>query len=324
MRLLPTLLLCLASYSPLALATQLDDLYQVREPLAADTDVEQSIALSAAFDTLLLRLTPNPRINSDTALTALRQNPQPLIVRYSKQGSSLLVEFDPASTLRTLREQGLPLWTGERPQLLVWWLENGYGEGSAQLLGDAQSASEALNKAAQHRALPVLLPLADLSEQWLSPQTDEAAWLENAARYNSDGLLLVNATDNGRQLEASWQLRLDDYQASDTIRGMDRDSLADMLLLSVSQRLAERFAVAPVEGEPVLILEVRGANLERYAALSRVLAPFSAKLLQVDADKWLWQLSADPTTLRAHLKLMQLNEIPPFDPADAGRLIFSW
>jgi len=320
MRLLLVLLLCLAS----SLAQSMDDLYQVHEPLAGDSDTEQRIALSAAFDTLLLRLTPNPRLAGE-ALNALRQNPQPLIVRYGKQEQTLSVEFDPSSTLRTLRGQGLPLWTGQRPLLLVWWLESHYGENAA-LLGDAQPDSAALLQAAQHRFLKIQLPLADLSEQWLSTETDADAWLQATERYHSDGLLIVTATDNGRQLEASWQLKLDEWQASGTAIGIDRESLADMLLLEVSQRLAARFAIAAptaVDGQAIT-LEVRGANLERYATLSRTLAAFSAKLLQFDGDKLLWQIDSDPATLRAHLKLMHLHEDEAPPEAADNRLYFSW
>jgi len=319
MRLLFVLLLCLAS----SLAQSMDDLYQVNEPLAGDSDTEQRIALSAAFDTLLLRLTPNPRLAGET-LTALRQNPQPLIVRYGRQEQTLSVEFDPSSTLRTLREQGLPLWIGQRPLLLVWWLESHYGE-NATLLGDAQPDSAALLQAAQHRFLKILLPLSDLSEQWLSAETDADAWLQATERYHSDGLLIVNATDNGRQLEASWQLKLDEWQASGTAIGIDRESLADMLLLEVSQRLAARFAIAaPSADGPAISLQVRGANLERYAALSRTLAAFSAQLLQVDGDKLLWQIHTAPDTLRTHLKLMRLHEDEAPPEAADNRLYFSW
>ncbi|WP_079213978.1 DUF2066 domain-containing protein [Ventosimonas gracilis] len=323
MRLLLALLLCLAS----SLAQSMDDLYQVNEPLAADNDSEQRIALSAAFDTLLLRLTPNPRLAGE-ALSALRQNPQPLIVRYGKQEQTLSVEFDPTSTLRTLREQGLPLWTGQRPLLLVWWMESRYGENAA-LLGDAQPDSAALLQAAQHRFLKILLPLADLSEQWLSPETEPDAWLQATERYHSDGLLIVNAADNGRQLEARWQLQLDEWQASGTSIGIDRESLADMLLLEASQQLAARFAINPSStDEQTITLQVAGANLERYAALSRTLAAFSARLLQVDGDKLLWQIHSDPNTLRAHLKLMHLQELPASGEAAAeatdNRLYFSW
>jgi len=327
MRLLPVLLLCLAGYSPLVLAVPVADLYQVREPLAADTDAEQGIALSAAFDTLLLRLTPGPRTAGDPALSALRQNPRPLIVRYNKREAALNVEFDPRSTLRTLREQGLPLWTGERPLLLLWWREKLHKKNSVMLLGDAQPGSEVLVQASRHRALPVLLPLADLPEQLLVPEQDFAAWQQATARYRSDGLLEVDVTGDGRQLEASWRLHLGEEEESGTARGKDRESLADMLLLEVSQRLAKRFAVAPPTEGQELTLEIRGANLNRYAELVRAFEPFSARLLQMDGDKLLWQLNAPAETVRAHLSLMRLRELSADEmPAEAadGRLYFRW
>jgi len=309
-----------------------DSLYQVREPLAADTDAEQNIALSHAFDTLLLRLTANPQMAAD-GLRTLRQDPLPLINRYAKQGQELVVEFDPTGTLRLLQEQGLPLWSGQRPLLLLWWTESRGGTEN-YLLGDAQSGSKALQQAAQHRALPIRLPLADLPEQ-LIPAGQSAELLEAAQRYNTDGLLQVQVQDSGRQLQASWTLYLNGETQNGTAMGMDRETLADLLLLAVSQRLAERFAIASstAEESQTLNVEIRGINLERYAQLESTLAAFPAQLVQLSGDRLLWRINAPLPTVRAHLALLRLHELSPSEAASTsndseaaadGRVYFSW
>ncbi|MCE6983853.1 DUF2066 domain-containing protein, partial [Pseudomonas frederiksbergensis] len=70
---------------------------------------------------------------------------------------------DPGSTERALRQAGLALWGNNRPSILGWWL-NDSAEGSS-LVGDGQGSAEPLRRAAQHRGLPLRLPLADLQEQ---------------------------------------------------------------------------------------------------------------------------------------------------------------
>ncbi|MQK16791.1 DUF2066 domain-containing protein, partial [Escherichia coli] len=67
------------------------------------------------------------------------------------------------TTENKLRQAGLPLWGANRPSILAWWLNSGV-EG-ANLVGDGQEASTPLRLAAQHRGLPLRLPLADLQEQ---------------------------------------------------------------------------------------------------------------------------------------------------------------
>ena len=101
------------------------------------------------------------------------------------------------------------LWGASRPALLVWWLNQGV-DGS-QLVGDAQDGASLLQQAAQHRGLPIRLPLADLSEQLLISdellQGDAVAVLqEPAVRYEADMQLLVLARQHGQGPARQWAL----------------------------------------------------------------------------------------------------------------------
>ncbi|MCY1419109.1 hypothetical protein D9M71_346910 [compost metagenome] len=86
------------------------------------------------------------------------------------------------------------------------------------------------------------------------------------------------------------------------------------MLAEVSQRLAPRFVVAPGAGQN-LELEVQGADLARYAELSRLLEPFGARLLKVEGDRLEYRVNASPEQLRAQLALAGLQESPPEAPA---------
>ncbi|MDT4862686.1 hypothetical protein FQZ97_973550 [compost metagenome] len=85
-------------------------------------------------------------------------------------------------------------------------------------------------------------------------------------------------------------------------------------MAAVSQRLATRFVVAPGAGQN-LALEVQGANLARYAELSRLLEPFGARLTRVEGDRLEFQVNASPEQLRAQLGLAGLQESAPEAPA---------
>ena len=86
-------------------------------------------------------------------------------------------------------------------------------------------------------------------------------------------------------------------------------AVADAVLRAVSQRLAPRLVVKPgSSGEQ--LLEVQGMNLERYAALGRLLEPFGARLQSVDADRALYRVNGSAEQLRSQLSLAKLQEVP--------------
>lgn len=190
--------------------------------------------------------------------------------------------------------------------------------------GDAQEAAKPLRDAAQHRGLPLRLPLADLSEQLVAtPEalvaTDPEALRPASERYSADALLAVLASEADGKWKAQWHLWLGDNRDQGNVEGADQAAVADAVLLAVSQRLAPRFVVAAGVGQSQ-VLEVKGADLARYAELSRALEPFGARLVQVEGDLLRYQINASGEQLRAQLALSGLQEsAPEAAPVDAGQ-----
>lgn len=310
MRLIPHLLaLCCAVTSVHGVAAPLSDLYSVREPVASQQPQEREEALRKAFDTLVLRLTGKAETDQ---LSQLRADPQQIVSRYAYEDNAVVVNFDPVTTERALRSAGLPLWGADRPSILVWWL--GESPDGAQLVGDAQQGSSDLRAAAQHRGLPLRLPLADLSEQLAA--TSEAisakepqALREVSDRYDADGLLAVLATQSGDTWKADWRLWLGDKQKQGKASGDSRAEVADKVMLSVSTFLAPQYRVAAGERSEIT-LEVLGADVERFAELDRLLEPFGARLQQVESDRLIYRLNASADQLRSQLALARLQEVP--------------
>lgn len=305
--------LCLSLLSLPALAETLGTLYQVREPVASQQPEERTAALGRALDTLVLRLTGDPRAVENPALVELRKDPQQLVLQFGYEGDNLLVDFDPLSTERSLRQAGLALWGANRPTLLAWWLNE--SEAGTQLVGDDQGEAAApLRAAAQHRGLPLRLPLADLNEQLVATAENLAAAQPDvlrpaSERYAADALLAVHARQADGQWQAEWRLWLGDSREQGSAQGADAAALADAVLLAVSERLAPRFAVVPGAAQD-LTLEVEGATLTRYAELERLLEPFAARLQQVEGGRLVYSVKASAEPLRAQLALAQLQEVP--------------
>lgn len=312
MRLFPRLLaLCCVAVAVPGMAAPLSDLYKVYEPVASQQPAEREEALRKAFDTLVLRLTGEAETNQP-AIAQLRKDPQQLVSRYAYEDNAMVVSFDPLTTERALRSAGLSLWGPDRPSILVWWL--GESVDGSQLVGDAQEGAADLQAAAQHRGLPLRLPLADLSEQLAAnaeavAAKDPQALNEVSERYDADGLLAVVARQNDDTWQANWRLWLGDKQTQGAASGDSRAALADAVMLAVSRFLAPQYRVAPGEMSEIT-LEVLDADVERFAELDRLLEPFGARLLRVDSDRLVYRLNASPEQLRAQLALVRLQEVP--------------
>ncbi|MGF6125556.1 hypothetical protein QF019_000745 [Pseudomonas frederiksbergensis] len=315
---------CLSLFSLASHAESVKGLYQVRQPVSSQSAEVRDQATQEALDTLVLRLTGDPKAAQSPGLAAIRKDPQQIISQYGFDAGPpevLKVDFDPATTEQALRRAGLSLWGANRPSILGWWL-NDSAEGSS-LVGDGQASAAPLRRAAQHRGLPLRLPLADLSEQLVATApnlegTDAAPLRGASERYNADALLAVHAREEGGQWQAKWHLWLGDQKEAGTVQGADQAAVADAVMLAVAERMAPRFVVKAGASSEQL-LEVQGMNLERYAALGRLLDPFGARLVSVDGDRILFRVNGSAEQLRSQLSLAKLQEVPAGEaPAPAA------
>lgn len=307
---------CVALFAVAAQAESVSGLYQVREPVTGQGADARAQATQAALDTLVLRLTGDPKAPQNPGLAELRKDPQQIISQFGTEAGppeTLLVDFDPGSTERALRKAGLALWGSNRPAILGWWL-NDSTEGS-NLVGDGQGNAEVLRRAAQHRGLPLRLPLADLEEQLVATPknlegTDPSPLQAASGRYGADALLAVHASEADGKWSGTWRLWLGDQREQGKVEGADQAALADAVMLAVSQRLAPRFVVKPGSSSEQLF-QVQGMNLERYAELGRVLEPFAGRVTLVQGDVMTWKATGSSDQLRAQLGLAKLQELPP-------------
>ena len=316
---------CLALISLAAQAENVSGLYQVREPLQGQGAEARTQATGKALETLVLRLTGDPKAAQSPALAELRKDPQQIINQVGTEAGppeSVLVEFDPGSTERALRKAGLALWGSNRPSILGWWL-NENAEGS-NLVGDGQSAAQPLRRAAQHRGLPLRLPLADLQEQLVANAkqvegNDPKPLREASERYAADALLAVHAQEADGKWQGKWQLWVGDQHEQGSAEGADQAALADAVMLAVSSRLAPRYVTRPGASSQLQI-QVQGMNLQRYAELSRVLEPYGPRLKMAEGRTLTYGVTANREQLRAQLGLAKLQEVPA-EPAPVAPVV---
>jgi len=318
-----TLLLTLvAVLSTSALAEPVAHLYQVREP--AGEGVSREVLLGRALDTLILRLTGRLDAPEQPALSGLRGDPQQLVSQFGFEGDgeALVVEFDAASSERALRQAGLLLWGANRPLMLVWWLEEGVTDN--HLLSDGQPGAELLQRAAQHRGLPIRLPIGDLNEQLAADasalaQAPEGPLAELSDPYAADVLLTAVARREGNGWQADWRLAFLDQREQGRVSGADQAAVADALMLTVLQRLAAHFVAAPGAASDLEVW-IEGTDLDRFAELERLLDGAGARLVRAEGERLVYQVRASAEQLRAQLGLLRLQEVTdePVEPAAAA------
>jgi hypothetical protein len=324
---------CLALIAATAQAENVSGLYQVREPVTGQGAEARTAATAKALDTLVLRLTGDPKAVQSPALAALRKDPQQIINQVGSEAGppeSVLVEFDPGSTERALRKAGLALWGSNRPSILGWWL-NESADGSS-LVGDGQASAQPLRRAAQHRGLPLRLPLADLQEQLVANAkqiegSNPAPLREASERYGADALLAVHAQEADGKWQGKWQLWLGDQREQGTAEGADPAALADAVMLAVSSRLAPRYVARPGASSQMQV-QVQGMSLQRYAELARVLEPYGPRLQMAEGTTLTYGVTGNREQLRAQLGLAKLQELPadqapavPVAPAPAASTV---
>ena len=305
---------CLALIAATAQAENVSGLYQVREPVTGQGPEARTAATAKALDTLVLRLTGDAKAAQSPALAALRKDPQQIINQVGSEAGppeSVLVEFDPGSTERALRTAGLALWGSNRPSILGWWLNDSV-DGSS-LVGDGQASAQPLRRAAQHRGLPLRLPLADLQEQLVANAkqiegSDPAPLREASERYGADALLAVHAQEADGKWQGKWQLWLGDQREQGTAEGADPAALADAVMLAVSSRLAPRYVARPGASSQMQV-QVQGMSLQRYAELARVLEPYGPRLKMVEGTTLTYGVTGNREQLRAQLGLAKLQEL---------------
>ncbi|MEB0045340.1 MULTISPECIES: DUF2066 domain-containing protein [unclassified Pseudomonas] len=306
---------CLSLISLASHAETVKNLYQVSQPVSGQTQEVRDQATQQALDTLVLRLTGDPKSLQNPGLAVIRKDPQQIISQYGFDAGppeTLKIDFDPSSTEQALRRAGLALWGANRPSMLGWWLSDST-EGSS-LVGDGQASAAPLRRAAQHRGLALRLPLGDLSEQLVATApnlegNDPAPLRVASERYGADALLAVHAREEGGQWQAKWHLWLGDQKEAGSVQGASQAAVVDAVMLAVSERLAPRFVVKAGASSEQL-LEVQGMNLEHYAALGHLLEPFGARLVSVDGERIVYRVNGSPEQLKSQLSLAKLQQVP--------------
>lgn len=267
----------------LAGAEPVKGLYRAEVLVTSQSLRERNRASSEALAEVLVRVTGMPQVLQQPPAKSAIKRAQRYVSEFSyettdevlekngkaKAATRLVFRFSPALIDKLLRDARLPIWPANRPNLLVWLVEDDLRLGRQLVGGEEVLAS--LQQAAKRRGVPLATPLLDLQDRVaLKPddlwQLNEDKIRAASRRYRADGILVgrYTQTSDGRW-RANWQLLLRQdaslfESSADAVeavieRGIDR----------VADYLAGLYAIVPRgQGPATVVVQIDGVRDFRH------------------------------------------------------------
>lgn len=340
------LLLCwllLAASLPLRAAEQVQDLYASAVPVVDRGASALEGAARQALREVLIKASGSDSALAAPAVEAALQRARELMLQYSytRPGDdsgalAARIEFDPAQIRALLAEAGAPLWTANRPTVLIWLVEE-TPQGRRFVTRDNNPAlAEALIQGFQRRGVPARFPLLDLTDSAALPV--DMAWQLPASRLQSAAARYgVNDLLAGRLASVSAGGYLGDLVYLSSAERLGRtvsragvDALAAAGVDLVVEALAARYAVAASSAaDDVVSLEVTG--VQSYADYAAVLSWVEGLELVARVD--VTAVEGDQLELRLHsgasveslAEILALNaNLVAAAAPEPGRLSYRW
>ncbi len=203
-------------------ASQPMGLYEAEVEVADQGRQARADAMTEAMAAVLIKVNGSSTIVQEDVIDSAMKQASRYVRQYryrsesdksGKQNRLLLwVAFDNSSIDKLLARYGFTAWGAVRPATLVWL---GVQQGKRRVLVGANDhglVREVLDDAAQRRAIPVRLPLLDLTDQ--SQMSAADIWggffeniVEASRRYETQAVLIGKLYPLGREWEARWTLK---------------------------------------------------------------------------------------------------------------------
>lgn len=324
-------------------AEVVQDLYSAEVPVADQSSAELARASRAALSEVLVKVSGSVQVLGNPVIAAALPKARSQVQQYSyredpgaPQGLVVNELFDANYITSLIIEAGAPVWTANRPAVLVWLVTED-ASGRQFVNADTNPALRAmLLTEFARRGVPVQLPLFDLAEtSALSPdqawRLDDPALVQASARYNLQNVLagrFSRLASGGVAGEWSYQDGNGQVMRSASVESEELFLREGASL--VAEAMSARYAVAASANLGGLVLTVAGVT--DYADYSAVVRLLESLELVERAD--VEQVRGDAITLRvqaqadaAHLAtLIELDKrLVPLPSAAAGtQLSYQW
>jgi hypothetical protein len=340
-RVLGALLLLLAVASTRAAVVR--DLYSAQVPVADQSSRTLAKASREALAEVLVKVSGSTDVLRNPAIKAALAESRDHVQQYaytrgddSAGELAARIEFDDAYVTGLVKQAGAPLWTANRPLVLVWMVvEDAQGRYFVNW-DSAPEMSAQLLAAFSRRGVPVQLPLFDLADAAaLSPQN---AWRLNgsslraaSARYDVQDIMVgrLAALSTGKGT-GDWSYFSGDNRIDRSVSASDAQTFMRKGVSIVAEEMAARYAVAPsLAAEGGVTMSVTGVS--SYADYAGIVAWLEgleliehANVERIQGERIELRLSAqaDPAQLTTIIELNdRLLPTPPAVPDATGASI---
>ncbi|MDX3773719.1 DUF2066 domain-containing protein [Chromatiaceae bacterium AAb-1] len=239
--------LCLLLSSQLLAAAEITDLYVADVAANQSTQQWQQQALLQ----VLVRVSGQADAGDIPAVREELRRAAAYIKQFEavrqQQENRIKVLLDATRINALLQQQQLPVWGAQRPELLVWLVEQTPAERRFVRSADNPMLS-ALNRSFKEKALPLMLPLYDIEDLQHVSETDIWAgfWQQinqASGRYNADIIIvaMIEHLDSGYRL--NWQRQLNGRTLRHDVTAENEHALMEQFSAQLAATLAQQFAV---------------------------------------------------------------------------------
>ena len=321
------------------------DLYSAEVPVADQSGAALDSGASAALTQVLVKVSGSAELLRSPAIRGALGKARSHVQQYSYKradspegGLMARFEFDGNYVTSLVKEAGAPLWTANRPEVLVWLVAD---DGAGPYFVNPDSAPELAKEllaAFARRGVPARLPLYDLADSaaigpdqaWrLAAPTLETASLRYGVKDILAGRLAASSASNW---VGEWTYLAGEEQINRPLNTPTQEAFLQRGAALVAEEMAARYAVATGMGDGSgVALSVVGVNAYAdYAAIVAWLEGLElveqANLERIEGDSMYLHLQtgADAAGLATVIELNpRLQPLPPV-AGEEGGLAYQW
>ncbi len=232
------------------------DLYSAQVPVADQSARALSTASRQALAEVLVKVSGSVEVLQYPAIKAALKEARTHVQQYAysredgPQGVlSARFEFDGSYVTRLVTQSGAPLWTANRPQVLVWMVVEDASGRYFVNMDTAPELSTQLLEAFSRRGVPVQLPLFDLADS--AAISTEEAWrlygpaLQAASdRYDVQDIVAgrLAALSTGKSV-GDWSYLSSGNRIDRSVTATDAEAFMREGVSIVAEDMASRYAV---------------------------------------------------------------------------------
>ncbi|MCC5452094.1 DUF2066 domain-containing protein [Rheinheimera sp. UJ51] len=267
-----------------------------------------------ALQQVLMRVTGRPDIMQQAELRSELANAASYVKQFeairTEQGNKVRVVLDSQRIQQLLKTYQIPVWGGQRPEILFWIVEQQQLQRNFVRRADSVWLTS-LSSALQQQALPFTLPLYDIDDLMLLTETDVWAgfWQQidaASARYQADEVVVLLLETTNDNPELPWRLTALRQQEGRVLRNeyqaVSETELMQQYAASLGQELAQQFAILlNPAAEQHVVLQVGGMqSLAEVVSVERNLASLlgvsKVQIVQQSAQFTRFQLTIQMST----------------------------